>query len=127
MKRGNLKSYRRTLEGKQIDLAARHRNADAIAVERAADLMDEVILANERDLALLALTREACVYGQVSAAFERLAAGTFGSCLQCAEPISERRLQALPWAALCLRCQEAADKAPGAEKAGLSWPLSAAA
>jgi DnaK suppressor protein len=67
------------------------------------------------------------MYRQLSAAIERLAAGTFGSCLQCDEPISERRLQALPWAALCLRCQEAADNAHEAENDGLSWPLSDAA
>jgi DnaK suppressor protein len=125
MSRANIESYRQALEAQQTELAAGHRNADAIAVERVADSMDEVTLANERD-ALRALTRKAFMCQQVSAALERLAAGTFGSCLQCDEPISERRLQALPWAALCLRCQETTDDAHGKE-AALSWPLSAAA
>jgi DnaK suppressor protein len=127
MSKANVENYRQALEAKQGALAASHRNLDGIAVERVADSMDEVILANERHLALCALTREASMYQQVSAAIERLAAGTFGSCLQCDEPISERRLQALPWAALCLRCQQAADNAQGAQNNGLIWPLSAAA
>jgi DnaK suppressor protein len=126
MSRANIEGYRQALEAQQTELAAGHRYADAIAVERVADSMDEVILASERDLAIRALTREAFMCQQVSAALERLAAGTFGYCLQCDEPISERRLQALPWAALCLRCQEATDSALGTD-AGLSWPLSAAA
>jgi DnaK suppressor protein len=127
MNKPDLENYRRALEAKRAELAAGHRHIDSIAVERVADSMDEVILASERHLALCALTREALVYQQVSAAIERLALGTFGSCLQCDELISERRLQALPWAALCLRCQEATDNAQSVEQDGLSWPLSTAA
>lgn len=127
MIRTNVESYRRALEATQAELAASHRNVDAIAVERVADSMDEVALANERDLVLCALTREALIFRQVSAALERLAAGTFGSCLQCDEPIAEKRLQALPWAALCLRCQEAADNSLDTEKASPIWTLSEAA
>jgi DnaK suppressor protein len=127
MNKPDVENYKRGLEAKRAELAAGHRNIESIAVERVADSMDEVILANERHLALCALTRESLVYRQVSAAIERLASGTFGSCLQCDEPISERRLQALPWAALCLRCQEATDNAQGVEQDGLSWPLSTAA
>jgi RNA polymerase-binding transcription factor DksA len=73
------------------------------------------------------VTREAFMCRQVSTTLERLAAGTFGYCLQCGEPISERRFQALPQGALCLRFQEAADNAHRTDKAGLSWPLSDAA
>jgi DnaK suppressor protein len=127
MIKANLESYRQALETKRSELVASSRNIDGIAVERAADWMDEVTLANDRHLALCALTRETLLYQQVSEAIERLRAGTFGLCLQCDDPISERRLQALPWASLCLRCQEVADNAQGAEKNDLNWPFSAAA
>jgi len=127
MESANLEIYSRVLHAKQTELAGSHRNVDGIAVERTADSMDEVILANERDLALRSLTREACMCRLVAAALERLAAGTFGSCLQCGGQISDRRLQALPWAALCLECQEVADNAQGPEKDGLNWLASAVA
>jgi RNA polymerase-binding transcription factor DksA len=103
--------------------AACHRNTDDIAMERVAGSMDVVLLANERDLALCVLTGEARMYSQVCAAFERLAASTIGSCLHSVEPISDQRLQALPRAAPCLRCQEAADHTPRTENARPTWPL----
>jgi RNA polymerase-binding transcription factor DksA len=37
-------------------------------------------------------------------AAERLAAGTYGSCLTCGSPIPDARLEALPAAETCLAC-----------------------
>lgn len=42
----------------------------------------------------------------IDAALDRMAAGDFGACLACGEPISNRRLNAIPWAEYCIRCQE---------------------
>lgn len=47
----------------------------------------------------------------VKAALDRIAAGTYGSCLQCDEPIGIKRLAVLPHAAFCIPCQE--DMEPG--------------
>ncbi len=33
-------------------------------------------------------------------------------CVDCDEPISQRRLQAVPWATRCIHCQENADGSP---------------
>jgi DnaK suppressor protein len=44
----------------------------------------------------------------VDAALERMASGDFGACLACGEAISNRRLNAIPWAEYCIRCQESA-------------------
>lgn len=35
---------------------------------------------------------------------ERLAAGTYGTCLRCGGPIAAGRLEALPAAGTCIRC-----------------------
>ena len=40
----------------------------------------------------------------IEAALDRLAAGTFGICAKCGEPISTGRLAAVPHAALCEEC-----------------------
>lgn len=37
-------------------------------------------------------------------ALGRIDAGTFGRCLECGEPISKPRLQALPYARHCIQC-----------------------
>ena len=42
---------------------------------------------------------------QVDSALRRLREGTYGLCLDCGEPIDERRLAALPATPLCTDCQ----------------------
>lgn len=43
---------------------------------------------------------------EISDALRRNENGNFGICLECEEPISARRLEALPWARYCVTCQE---------------------
>ncbi len=45
------------------------------------------------------------------AARQRLEAGEYGQCASCGEPIELRRLEALPTAMRCIRCQSQAEKA----------------
>ena len=45
---------------------------------------------------------------QVEAALGRLDAGIYGTCLACGNPINPARLEALPWAALDVECQQRA-------------------
>lgn len=43
---------------------------------------------------------------QIQEALDRLQIGDFGICLSCDESIPAKRLQALPWARYCVKCQE---------------------
>ncbi len=43
---------------------------------------------------------------RIEEALDRLDSGDYGICLSCGEPIPERRLDVLPWARYCVRCQE---------------------
>jgi DnaK suppressor protein len=43
---------------------------------------------------------------EISDALHRLDQGAYGICLECEEPISEKRLDAVPWARYCVTCQE---------------------
>src|SRR6202163_2289976 len=43
---------------------------------------------------------------QIQEALDRLQLGEDGVCLSCAEAIPPKRLQALPWAKYCVKCQE---------------------
>ena len=38
--------------------------------------------------------------------------GSYGTCLNCEDPIPEKRLRALLWAILCLGCQERHEREP---------------
>lgn len=42
---------------------------------------------------------------QVTGALQRLDAGTYGICANCGKQIAPRRLEALPYAVLCIDCQ----------------------
>ncbi|MCW2827660.1 MAG: C4-type zinc finger protein DksA/TraR family [Marmoricola sp.] len=42
------------------------------------------------------------IRGDVLRAFEKLDEGSYGSCDVCGKPIPEARLEALPWAVLCV-------------------------
>jgi len=86
------------------------RNRDGITIEKSADQMDEIQFATERDLAIRNVDRESTLLRQVKAALRRIDSGCFGTCLDCEETISPKRLAAVPWAARCIQCQEVADR-----------------
>jgi DnaK suppressor protein len=97
------------LERKQAELAQVLRTRDGIAIEKSADQMDEIQYASERDLAIRNVDRDSTLLRDVKAALRRIHDGSFGTCADCDLPISPKRLAALPWAPLGIRCQEAAD------------------
>lgn len=43
---------------------------------------------------------------EIEEAFQRLDTGTYGDCTHCGTTIGLPRLEAVPWAQLCIRCQE---------------------
>ncbi|MGH2467483.1 MAG: TraR/DksA family transcriptional regulator, partial [Candidatus Limnocylindrales bacterium] len=61
------------------------------------------VFAQQRDIALR--DRSLRQLELVEAALARLDAGTFGACTNCGQPIAEGRLEAIPWASLCIDCQ----------------------
>ncbi|MDQ6665227.1 MAG: TraR/DksA family transcriptional regulator [Acidobacteriota bacterium] len=110
MSKNELEKFKTTLEAKQSELAYSLRNRDDIAIEKTPDALDEVQLAGERELAIRNLDRESILLRHVRGALARLADGSYGTCLHCDEEISLKRLNAVPQAAYCIKCQEAADR-----------------
>jgi DnaK suppressor protein len=104
------------LERKEAELARELRKRDGIAIEKSADQMDEIQYASERDLAIRNVDRESVLLRGVKAALRRIRDGDFGICVECESPIGAKRLAAVPWAARCIQCQNAAD-ADGQESA----------
>lgn len=48
----------------------------------------------------------------VRAALERIAAGRYGLCIDCGEPIAAARLDVVPEAPRCAACQQVAEQGP---------------
>jgi DnaK suppressor protein len=112
MQKQSLKDYKNLLEAKRKHLIRTTRDRDEIYIEKAADEVDEIQLAMNRELAIRNLDREAGLLRHVTAALARIANGGFGTCLLCEEEIPEKRLKAVPWAAHCVSCQEDLDQNP---------------
>lgn len=110
MSKAELERYRVALEAKKDEIAAALKNREDIAIEKAADAIDEVQQAGERELAIRNLDRESSLLRNVRAALARIEDGSFGTCAHCDEEISPKRLKAVPWAPFCIRCQESADR-----------------
>ena len=60
------------------------------------------VFEQQRDLALRDYERSQLA--QVDAALAALDAGTYGRCRNCGKPIAPGRLEAIPWASLCIEC-----------------------
>jgi DnaK suppressor protein len=110
MTKTELERYKSALEAKKAELSANLRNREDIAIEKTPDAIDEVQLAGERELAILNLDRESSLLRNVRASLARMADGSYGTCMHCEEEISPKRLNAVPWTAFCIKCQEAADR-----------------
>jgi DnaK suppressor protein len=115
-----INGFQELLERKQADLLSVLRNRDGIAIEKSADQMDEIQYATERDLAIRNVDRESNLLRDVKDALRRIREGSFGACIECESAISPKRLAAVPWAAYCIQCQEAAerDRENGTESLG---------
>ncbi len=50
------------------------------------------------------------VLAAIDAALARIDAGTFGTCERCGQPIAEERLEALPYATLCIDCKRRSER-----------------
>ncbi|MCW5983046.1 MAG: TraR/DksA family transcriptional regulator [Bryobacteraceae bacterium] len=117
MTRTEANKYKKILDSKQAELAQVLRRRDGIAIEKSADALDEVQYAAERELAIRTLDRESNMLRLVRSALQRIEDGSYGICANCEEPINPRRLNAVPWAPYCIRCQEIADQARSEDEA----------
>jgi DnaK suppressor protein len=110
MTKSELSRFKKVLEARQSELARVLRNREGIAIEKSPDALDEVQHAAERELAIRNLDRESHLLRNVRGALQRMDDGSYGTCMHCDEEISPKRLEAVPWAAYCIRCQEMADR-----------------
>ena len=62
------------------------------------------------DVAFAEVARDAAEVRDISAAEARIAAGTYGRCIDCGLPIGKKRLEAYPTAKRCVEDQERREK-----------------
>lgn len=70
------------------------------------------------DVAFAEVARDAAEVRDINAAQARIAAGTYGTCIDCGRPIGAKRLEAYPTAKRCIEDQQRREKL----RAGPSHP-----
>ncbi len=64
----------------------------------------------DREFTLGLASNEQQSLNRVEAALRKIEDGTFGICEECEKPITIKRLNAMPYARLCIKCQEIEEK-----------------
>jgi DnaK suppressor protein len=106
-----LKKFQELLEEKRKAVLERARQM--LAVENMAldtnDLPDEMDLASSEYLQSFTFRlrgREKVFLDKIEKALRKIEDGSFGTCEECSEEISIKRLEARPETTLCIRCKE---------------------
>src|SRR5215467_12592931 len=112
MKNGlKLATYRNMLEKKAQEVRRSMSAQKAAQVVARLDVpSDEGDLSQQHHEEWIFLNRNTIdmkLLREVSDALHRIDNGHYGICLECEEPISQKRLDAVPWARYCVTCQEA--------------------
>lgn len=64
----------------------------------------------DREFSLGLASKERGILHDINFAIRKLQDGSFGICEMCKKPITKVRLKAVPYAALCLKCQQNREK-----------------
>ena len=105
-----LATYRKVLETKAEEVRR------SMSIQKAAQVVarldvpsDEGDLSQQHHEEWIFLNRNTIdmkLLREISDALRRIDSGHYGVCLECEEPISGKRLEAVPWARYCVTCQE---------------------
>ncbi|HKY70524.1 MAG TPA: TraR/DksA family transcriptional regulator [Nitrospira sp.] len=74
-------------------------------LESARDVGDQALMDLDRELGISLMEMRNRRRQAIDEALTRLTEGTYGICAECGIEISERRLDAVPFAKLCVECQ----------------------
>ncbi len=97
------------LQQKLTDLGGGQAGKESLAQERSCDPLDEAQAELNLNLAVRRLSLDWETRRAVLAAVERIRSGEYGTCEDCGDPIHPKRLEAVPWATLCVACQSMAE------------------
>ena len=80
--------------------------AEEIKLENTEDEGDLAAISHERELLYNLHESDFARLRFIQQAMKAMDRGQYGECVGCGEDINEKRLEAVPWATMCVRCQE---------------------
>ncbi len=90
----------------EIDELGADPDADEVAFEADAGFSDRSHSTEERGRVIATAHALRANLRDVERALVKLEEGTYGRCDRCGRPIGEERLDAIPWALLCIDCKK---------------------
>jgi DnaK suppressor protein len=110
MDKRKARTYQDRLLGRRESLLGQVQAAEAYSRERDAeatqDPADMAANAYTKELLMSMSTNDRQLLQSIDAALVRIDDGDYGKCANCGQPIQEKRLEAVPWARHCIRCQD---------------------
>ncbi len=110
MKKTELKRFKTLLVEKRDEIVKKAKQTlEEDMTLDANDLPDEMDLASSEYLQSFTFRlrgREKVFLDKIEKALRKIEDGTFGTCEECGEEISVKRLEARPETTLCIRCKE---------------------
>lgn len=85
------------------------------------DVIDAAIDNSYEDVSSQMVEVESRELQFIQQALARIDAGTYGRCESCEAIISQARLQVLPYATMCIKCQRLAETSGGANGRATDW------
>jgi DnaK suppressor protein len=109
MTTNELQRYRDALAAKTAEISDSLGNRRPIVIESTPEPCERIVLAAQRELAVVTLDRHSRLLREIKAAMARMENGSYGVCENCEEAIAPKRLSAVPWAKYCVKCQDLID------------------
>ena len=110
MDKKRMKHYHENLVNKQRALAGVVHSTEDYERETGRDVsQDPADIASNaytKDLLFSQSTNERNILKMVEEALRRIDEGEYGYCAHCGDEIQEKRLEAVPWARHCIKCQD---------------------
>lgn len=105
VRRATLLEQQRSLRREIGELGA-DPDADEVAFDADAGFADRSHSTEERERVLTMARSLRANLREVERAIAKLDDGSYGRCERCGNPIGDERLDAIPWAPLCIDCKK---------------------
>ena len=85
----------------EAEMSSRERDSESTQ-----DPADMAANAYTKELLISMSANDRRLLDLIDEALGRIEAGEYGDCINCSEPVPEKRLDAVPWARYCVKCQD---------------------
>ncbi len=110
MDKKSLKNYRNKLLARREEIlglvSESNRSSRDRDLEITQDPADMAANHYAKELSVSMTDNDRRLLSLINEALARIEANDYGECVHCGEPVSPKRLDAIPWARHCVRCQE---------------------